>query len=281
MAFEPASGDHKCFSCGEAFKWFQMMESDNPQWQTTEDAGPIPEGEKKEGVKDTFTKSWRVCSTCEHHYRLRVVEEHPIGKNNPEWALLPTIRKEMKKANKGENHWSRGVHYKAACRIIETSEASQSLSKKQKAKAKTEKCTELVEAFAKAIKDGRLFQAFMSANVRLNLGKELDDKVNQLYEEYLNDPEDEMKLKRLEEAEMEVHLAIDYQCAGGDVKILKELDHHNDLDGSKGLFLFDLCRRGVAIQKLETTMQTTKPHNTSTHRAQHHTNTTTNKHIPN
>ena len=37
---------------------------------------------------------------------------------------------------------------------------------------------------------------------------------------------------------------MDYTTAGGDTKVLKELDHHNDLDEDHGIYMFDVCRRG-------------------------------------
>ena len=96
MAFAPASGDHKCYQCRQGFKWFQMMESDNPATHEGEDLGHIPEGEKKEGANSARTKRHRVCPACELEYRKRVVEEHPIRKEDPEWATLPRVRKDMK-----------------------------------------------------------------------------------------------------------------------------------------------------------------------------------------
>ena len=123
------------------------------------------------------------------------------------------------------------------------------------------KCKDLAEAFCSAVKNGRLFNAFSAANRRFKLGKELDEKVNELFDEYMADPDNEEKLKALEEIEMEIAQSQDYTTAGGDVEMLKELDHHNDLDKEGGLVVFDLCTRGVATQEVQTTMQAIRPHN--------------------
>ena len=57
-------------------------------------------------------------------------------------------------------------------------------------------------------------------------------------------PESKAKLEALEDVELEIAKRLDYTTAGGDTKVLKELDHHNDLDQDFGIYLFDVCRRG-------------------------------------
>ena len=122
----------------------------------------------------------------------------------------------------------------------------------------------------KAVQGGRLFKAFREANRRLKLGKELNDRAEKAYNEYLADPENPAKLQALEDIELEIAMSQDYTTAGGDVKILKELDHHNehahtrsndDLDDEAGLFLYDMRTRGVATQEVQTAMQAIRPHN--------------------
>ena len=117
-----------------------------------------------------------------------------------------------------------------------------------------------------------MFSAFSNANRRIKLSEEMNDRVEKLYEEYLADPENEEKLKAVEEVELEIAKSQDYTTAGGDVKILKELDHHNDFDDEVGLYLHNMCTRGVATQEVQTTMQATRPHNTS-HQTTYHNNT--------
>ena len=134
-------------------------------------------------------------------------------------------------------------------------------AKKQRMTRKTKKCKDLAEAFCEQVKSGRLFIAFSKANRRIKLGQELNEKVEKVYDEYLADPENEEKLKAVEEIELEIAKSQDYTTAGGDVEILKELDHHNDLDPEAGLYLYDMCTRGVATQEVQTTMQAIRPHN--------------------
>ena len=135
------------------------------------------------------------------------------------------------------------------------------LRKKQRMTRKTKKCKDLAEAFCEQVKSGRLFIAFSNSNRRVKLGQELNEKVNKLYDKYLADPENEEKLKAVEEVELEIAKSQDYTTARGDVEILKELDHHNDLDPEVGLYLYDMCTRGVATQEVQTTMQAIRPHN--------------------
>ena len=156
--------------------------------------------------------------------------------------------KDLKKANKGEQKITKGIHYQAAVCIVQDDPNYQKLSKNAKAKAKTKKCRTLAEAFTKAIRNGRLFNAFSNAGNRLQLGEALYDKANSLYDEYLADPESQAKLEALEKVELEMTQRLDYTTAGGDTKVLKELDHHNDLDQDFGIYLFDVCRRGGELQ---------------------------------
>ena len=261
MAFEKASREWPCYICGTPYKWFKMMVSDNPGTHIVDEegAGEIqPRGEKDEGIVLPEGRAMRVCRDCEFQYRQRAQHTHPVGKHDPEWALMKTINRDMKQANKGEQYVQRGAHYKAACRIVEAAESWKTMSKRQKAEAKTEMSYKLAAQFLKVIKNGKLFSAFSRAAVRIKLSESFDRQVNQLYEEYLLDPENEDKLRKLEEIEGEVALELDYKTAGGDTKILKELDHHNDLDADCGIFQFDLCRRGVATQSLR---QPCKPPN--------------------
>ena len=262
MAFEKHSKDYTCLICQGPFKWFKMMTSDNPCTKEEIDDGPLTEREAMEdGTTNIRTKWHRVCADCELEYRMAVQREHPIGKDDPQWATIARVRQDMKKANKGEQYFARGMHYKAACKLVEQEDGWKDLSKRQKMSRKTQECKNLAEAFCTAIKSGRLFSAFSAANRRFKLGKELDEKVNKLFDEYMADPDNEEKLKALEEIEMEIAQSQDYTTAGGDVKVLKELDHHNDLDKDSGLVVFDLCTRGVATQEVQTTMQAIRPHN--------------------
>ena len=132
------------------------------------------------------------------------------------------------------------------------------MTKKAKAAAKTRKATELANAFLGAIKNGRLFDAFSQAGRRFKVGEELDKKISVAYEQYLKDPENKDKLKALEALELKVAESLDYTTADGDPEILKALDHHNDLDPTAGLHLFDLCRRGVATQTCQPLIKTIK-----------------------
>ena len=58
------------------------------------------------------------------------------------------------------------------------------------------------------------------------------------------EPESQAKLEALEKVELEMTQRLDYTTAGGDTKVLKELDHHNDLDEDHGIYMYDVCRRG-------------------------------------
>ena len=222
-----------------------MMLSDDPA--THEDQEPS-EGDSTPVQK----KRHRVCPQCELNWRLSVRHEPDFCKFDDQWATLARVRKDMKMANKGQQHYFRGVHYRAACHIVEQAQQSLPMSKRARSRAKTQKCKELMEAFVAVIKCGRLFVAFSNAGRRIHVSTDLDDKVASCYNEYIADPENQEKLHALEEVELEVAKAMDYQAADGNVQILKELDHHNDLSSAdensdSGLWVFDLCRAGVAI----------------------------------
>ena len=259
MAFQPSSGDYPCYLCKEPHKWFKMLESDNPMTHKEVDLGYIPPGELSEsdesmsvqsGNPGTGWKSMRVCVKCELDYRKRVHEEHPIGKNDPEWATTSKIHQDMKRKNKGEAKFARGLHYKAATKILEGDPKFKLLSKKAKAKAKTEKCYQLAEAFVHVVKNGKLFNAFMAAGNRIKTSEDLDKRANEAYRAYFADPDDPEKLRLVEEIEMEVAQHMDYQAANGDTEVLKALDHHSDMDPDGNMNVFDVCRRGVATQEI-------------------------------
>ena len=130
-------------------------------------------------------------------WRQKVQDKHPIGKEDWEWATLAIVMKDLKKANKGEQKITKGIHYQAACCIVQDEPNYQKLSRKAKAKAKTTKCRTLAEAFTKAIRSGRFFSAFSNAGSRLQLSEALYDKANSLYDKYLADPENQAKLEAL------------------------------------------------------------------------------------
>ena len=248
MAFEPASRTYHCFKCRGEFNWFQLLESGDPATHEHEDMGPLTEKETQEGASRTRRKVHRVCTECEVKWREKVQDEHPIGKEDRAWATLAIVQRDLKRANKGQQKITRGIHYQAAVCIVEEDPEYQKLTKKAKAKAKTKKCKTLADAFAKAIQNGQLFSAFRNAGNRLQLGEALYDEANSLYDEYLADPESKAKLEALEDVELEIAKRLDYTTAGGDTKVLKELDHHNDLDQDFGIYLFDVCRRGGELQ---------------------------------
>ena len=118
MAFSKHSNDYKCFICKLEFKYFQMMVSDNPETKQEIDDGPLTEREAMEpGTTNIRTKWHRVCADCELEYRMRVQGEHPLGKNDPNWATIAIVRKDMKRANKGDQYFARGMRYKVACKL--------------------------------------------------------------------------------------------------------------------------------------------------------------------
>ena len=157
MAFEPASKNWTCYKCGQLWKWYQMMESEDPATHEYEDSGPLTDKETQEDASRWRRKVHRVCSDCGVAWRQKIQDQHPIGKNNREWATLTMVRKALKKANKGDNYFAKGIHYKAACGLVEEAPNYAQMSRKAKAHAKTKKCKTLAEAFHKAICRGRFF----------------------------------------------------------------------------------------------------------------------------
>jgi len=105
---------------------------------------------------------------------------------------------------------------------------------------KTAKCKELATAFVAIIKEGKLFQAFVSAGTRMKINAELQDELQTKYDAYLQNPEDPGLLLMMEELEERVEEAMCYKCADGSTEVLKALDFHNQLDES--FLTFDLCR---------------------------------------
>ena len=151
MAFEPASKTYHCFKCHGEFQFFQMLESGDPSTHEHEDMGPLTEKEMQEGASSTRWKVHRVCAECEVKWREKVQDKHPIGKEDRAWARLAIVKKDLKRANKGEQKIARGIHYKAAVSIVEDDPEYQKMTKKAKAKAKTKKCKTLAEAFTKFV----------------------------------------------------------------------------------------------------------------------------------
>ena len=60
-----------------------------------------------------------MCAACEVEWRQKVQDKHPIGKKELEWATLAIVMKDLKKANKGEHKITKGIHYQAACCIVQ------------------------------------------------------------------------------------------------------------------------------------------------------------------
>ena len=89
------------------------------------------------------------------------------------------------------------------------------------------------------IKNGTLFQVFQVAGHRIVLNRDLDKRVSAKYNEYLNNPTEEL-FKELEELEEEVAKGYEYKTAGGYRKILMALDYANEID--EGWRIFDICR---------------------------------------
>ena len=125
--------DFHCFLCLRELKYFQMMVSDNPATHEVVDDGPLTQQEAmEEGTTTTRTRFHRVCPDCELQWRMRFQTEHPLGMVDPEWATLPRVRRDMKKANKGDQYWARGMHYKVACKLVEKDPDYGGLTKKQR-----------------------------------------------------------------------------------------------------------------------------------------------------
>ena len=260
MAFASESKDYRCFKCRTSLKFFQLMVSEDPS--THEDEEQFEGVSIHDDEDPPRKKQHRVCPGCELAWRISVKYLHDIGKVDADWATLARVRKDMKQANKGRQKVFRGMHYRIACRITENSSGYRQLSKKDRANAKTQKCKNLTDAFVAVIQRGQLFSVFSNAGRRINISTDLDSKVDKLFDAYIADPENVAKLKALEAVEMEVAQAIEYKTAGGDVEILKELDHHNDIcpDEDCGLQCFDVCRAGVAISLVQTLMQVSNSH---------------------
>ena len=245
MAFASGSNLYACFKCQESFKHFKMMESDDPFTHEDEeqpDGDPTPVRKKRH----------RVCPRCELEWRVSVQQERSMGIIDPEWATKPRVMKDMKLVNKGDQHFFRGVHFKAACFIVESGEHYHKLTKKGKMKAKTLKCKELASHLVQAIRANRLFEVFRAASQRFNISSAAHERLQIAFNVYLADPEDREKLRLLEQLEDEVHVLADYKTADGNVPILKALDYHNDLHPGfvsfqYSLNVFDICRSGVQL----------------------------------
>lgn len=237
-----------------------------------EEARASDEDPRNEMVK----KYMRVCMDCELTYR---IENAHLHEDDPEWATMTRVKKDMKSTNKGQQWVNNGMHFKAAAAIIEKQiREGHKMSRSEQRSRKQAKCKELAQALAKAIKGGRLFQAFVKGGVRLKISAELDQEVDKAYKAYLDDPENEEKFKALEALEEKVAKAQDYRAAGGDTEKLKALDYHNDM--SEGFNVFDLCRRKVFQTKLSKHTTTHLPKQHRTHRSTpiHTTQATT--HLP-
>ena len=183
-------------------------------------------------------KRGRVCVDCELEWRQKNTHLHA---DDPEWATTTSVRKDQKRAAKGQLWTVKGQHYKKACEIVEKClDPDNKPTQRELKRMKTAKCKELAEALVEVIKGGRMFSAFMRANERQQLSSTNVEACEKAYEEYLQDPENKEKLEELEELVAEDH---EYKTAGGDTEILKALDYHNDM--SEGFNMFDLCRAKV------------------------------------
>ena len=121
----------------------------------------------------------------------------------------------------------------------------------------------MAEELLKAIKSGSLFNAFCRAGRRFSVGEAMGKRFEEAFKVFQADPDNQEKLAALEAIELEMAKASDYTTAGGDVAILKELDHHNDLDPEAGLLIWDICKRGVANQTIQPLIQTIEPLHTT------------------
>ena len=126
MAFQPESKDHKCYLCGVSKKWFQMMESENPETHTTKVTSKLPDDEECRSImvksktsvisqllaaeaeedSKTMEVQWtrhRVCPDCELSWRESEQSGNPGSKSSgssdqwgnrgPEWATMPQVMK--------------------------------------------------------------------------------------------------------------------------------------------------------------------------------------------
>ena len=230
MAFAPSTKHWPCYMCGRPCTWYQMMESENPATHDWEDSGPLTERETQEEANRWRRKAHRVCPDCEVAWRQKIQSQHPVGKDNQEWATMTMVKKALKQANKGHNYFEKAMHYKAACDLVEKAPNYNKMTRKARAHAKTEQCKTLAAAFHKAICNGRLFQAFGNAGRKLKISGALWEKAQSLYDAYLLDPTNLEKLQALEQIESEMAEQDDYMTAEGNPEVLKELDHHNDWD---------------------------------------------------
>ena len=244
MAFAPSTQHWPCYMCKQPFTWFKMMESDNPATHDWKDMGPLTEREAQEEHASKWRKqTHRVCPDCEVNWRLKVQSQHPVGKDDPDWATKSMVVKSMKQANKGDNYFEKAVHYKAACDLVERRPDYNKMSRKSISHAKTDACKALAAAFHKAICNGKLFEAFGNAGRKLKISGALWEKAQSVYDVYIKDPNAE-KLQALEQMEQEMGEQDDYTTANGDPEILKALDHHNEWGENNGIAVFDICRRG-------------------------------------
>ena len=217
MAFARESANYHCFKCNRERKWFQMMVSDDPATIEMEDDG--------KGFDRT------VCADCELEWRMRWQGEHRIGRCDPEWATYGRVMADMKNKNSREL-------------LLRQDESKTERRPKRARWYETER-----DALVKAVRNGKLFRAFMQLGVRSLLVEDpldLNSYINDLYKSFVADPTNEEKLKALEKAELELCLVNDYTTAGGDLEILKELETINELEPEHGIAVYPLCRRGVA-----------------------------------
>ena len=189
--------------------------------------------------------------------------EHPIGKDDPEWATMKMVRINMKKTDKGIFKYTKGIQYNAASVIVDNDPALQKMTKRARQEAKNRQSKEMAKALLDAIKSGSLFKAFCQAGRRFSVSEAMGKKFEEAFKVFQADPDNPEKLKALEEIELEMAKASDYTTAGGDVAILKELDHHNDLYVDAGLTIWDICKRGVANKTIQPLIQTIEPLHTT------------------
>ena len=127
------------------------------------------------------------------------------------------MTREHKQDSKGVQWLVRGNHYTGAAAICERDKTNSGIKKKELAKDKTKKCKELHEAFLRVISEA-LLNVLVNEEARMTLDAELQEEVQNKYEAYRRNPEDEQLLRALAELGKKIEDEQSHKTADGDTK---------------------------------------------------------------